>query len=136
MKQKILFTVAVLLMAVGLSFGQQQRGGRGFGTPEENAKRTTERLAEQLKLSKAQQDSVYAYTLEQGKAMQQAFQANQNADRQQMMGKMRALREETDEKIRAVLDDSQKKAFEKMREEQASRMRQGGRRGGGSGNNG
>jgi len=129
MKGSIL-TVATLLMAVGLSFAQQ--GGRNFGTPEENAKRTADQLEKELNLSAAQKDSVYAYTLEQGKAMRQAFQDNQNGDRQQMMGKMRELRTQTDKKILAVLDADQKKAYEKVIEERASRMRQGGgRRGGG-----
>ncbi|WP_257666612.1 hypothetical protein [Parapedobacter tibetensis] len=130
MKGSIL-TVMVVLMAIGLSFAQQ-RGGRGFGNPEENAKRTSEQLEKELKLSAAQKDSVYAFTLEQSKAMQQAFQNNQDGDRSQMMGKMRELREQTDKKILSVLDDDQKKGYEKMVKERANRMRQGGgQRGGG-----
>ncbi|MGK6350489.1 hypothetical protein [Parapedobacter sp. DT-150] len=131
MKTGIL-TAMTLLMAVGLSVAQQ--GGRGgFGTPEENAKRTTERLEQELKLSASQKDSVYAYTLAQGKAMREAFQNSQDGDRQQRMGKMRELRDQTDQKILSVLDDEQKKAYKKIAEERAARMRQGGgRRGGGS----
>jgi len=114
---------------VGLSFAQQ----RGRSTPEESAKRTSERLAEELKLSAAQKDSVYAYSLAQSKAMQQAFQNNGNGDRQQMGEKMRELRTQTDKKILSVLDDNQKKAYTKLTEERANRMRQGGgRRGGGN----
>ncbi|WP_353129573.1 hypothetical protein [Parapedobacter pyrenivorans] len=124
--------MAALLLTVGLSFAQQ-RGG-GFSNPEENAKRTSERLEKELGLSTAQKDSVYAYSLEQSKAMRQVFQDNEHGDRQQVMGEMRKLREQTDQKIRSVLDDGQKKAYEKLVEERANRMRQGGgRRGGGSG---
>lgn len=122
--------MVALLIAVGLSFAQQ-RGGRGFASPEENAKRVTERLEKELKLSAVQKDSVYAYALEQGKAMRQALQDNQYGDRQQMMAKMRELRDQTDRKILAVLNDDQKKTYEKIAEERASRMRQGGGRRGG-----
>ena len=122
--------MAALLLAVGLSFAQQR--GRGFSNPEENAKRTSERLEKELVLSAAQKDSVYAYSLEQSKAMQQVFQGNENGDRRQVMSKMRELRKQTDKKILSVLDDNQKKAYEKLVEERATRMRQGGgRRGNG-----
>lgn len=124
--------MAALLIAVGLSFAQQR--GRGFNNPEENAQRTSERLEKELALSAAQKDSVYAYSLEQSKAMQQVFKDNEKGDRQQVMGKMRELRKQTDKKILSVLDDSQKKTYEKLVEERANRMRQGGRRRGGGGN--
>lgn len=121
--------MSMLLVVAGLSFAQQ----RTRSTPEESAKRTSERLAEELKLSAAQKDSVYAYSLAQSKAMQQAFQNNRDGDRQQMGEKMRELRTQTDKKILSVLDDNQKKAYTKLTEERANRMRQGGgRRGGGS----
>lgn len=119
-----------LLMMVGLSFAQQ----RGRSTPEENAKRTSERLEKALKLSAAQKDSVYAYSLAQSEAMRQAFQNNSDGDRQQMGEKMRELRKQTDTKILSVLDDNQKKAYTKLIEERADRMRQGGSRRGGNGN--
>lgn|SRR5690606_2685195 len=128
MKKSILLMTALLMM-VGLSFAQQ----RGRSTPEERAKGMSERLEKELKLSAAQKDSVYAYSLAQNQAMQQAFQNNRNGDRQQMAEKMRELRTQTDKKILSVLDDNQKKAYTKLAEERANRMRQGGgRRGGGS----
>lgn len=90
-------------------------------------------MEKELKLTEVQKDSVYAYTLAQGEAMQQAFQNNQRGDRQQLMGKMRELREQTDNKILSILDDRQKKGYEKVVAERASRMQQGGgRRGGGN----
>lgn len=126
MKKQFL-AVAVFLLIAGSSFGQ--RSNRGFGTPEENAKRTSERLEKELGLSADQKDSVYAYTLEQGKNMQQIFQENQGGDRQQLMGKMRDLREQTDQKILSVLNADQQKAYKKMIEERAAnRMRNGGGR--------
>lgn len=128
--KKGFLVMTMLLMAAGHSFAQER--GRGFGNPEENAKRISEQLAEELKLSATQKDSVYTYSLAQSKAMQQVFQNNRNGDRQQMGEKMRELRTQTDEKILAVLDSNQKKAYTKLMEERANRMRQGGsRRGGG-----
>ncbi len=127
MKKEFL-AVAVFLLIAGFSFGQ--RGNRGFGTPEENAKRTTERLEKELGLSADQKDSVYSYTLEQGKSMQRIFQENQGGDRQQLMGKTRDLREQTDKKILSVLNADQQKTYKKLAEERANRMRGGGGRGG------
>jgi len=83
--KKSLLLMSMLLVVAGLSFAQQ----RTRSTPEESAKRTSERLAEELKLSAAQKDSVYAYSLAQSTAMQQAFQNNRDGDRQQMGEKMR-----------------------------------------------
>lgn len=121
--------MAAVLMMVGLSFAQQ----RGGSTPEESAKRMSERLEKELKLSTAQKDSVYAYSLAQSKAMREAFQNNRNGDRAQMGEKMRGLRKQTDEKILSVLDANQKKAYAKLIEDRANRMRErGGRRGGGN----
>jgi len=128
MKKCILMTTAMLMIA-GLSFAQQ----RGRSTPEERAKGMSERLEKALQLSAAQKDSVYAYSLAQSKAMRQAFQNNRNGDRQQMGEKRRELRKETDTKILSILDSDQKKAYTKLMEERANRMRQGGgRRSGGS----
>src|SRR5690606_41366076 len=111
MKKCILMTTALLMM-VGLSFAQQ----RGRSTPEERAQRTTEHLEKELKLTAAQKDSVYAYSLAQGKAMRAAFQNNGNGDRAQMAEKMRELRKQTDEKILSILDTDQKTAYTTLTE--------------------
>src|SRR5690606_28205345 len=101
----------MLLVVAGLSFAQER--GRRAGTPEERAKRATEHLEKELKLTAAQKDSVYAYSLAQSKAMQQAFQNNKDGDRRQMGEKMRELRTQTNTKILSVLDEDQKKAYSK-----------------------
>jgi len=124
MKKGMLIMVS-LLAAAGLSFAQPGNG-RGFGTPEENAQRMTARLAEELKLSPAQRDSVYAYVLEQGKATRQLFQEGREGDREQMRTKMTALREETDRKILGILNDDQKIGYREWIAERQSRMRNGG----------
>ncbi len=123
-----------MTMLLGVaSFSIAQQPGRGFSNPEESAKRTAERLEKELKLTAAQKDSVYAYSLAQSKAMQQAFQGNKDGDREQLGKKMRELRTQTDEKILSVLDSDQKKAYNKLIEGRANRMRAAGnRRGGGN----
>lgn len=128
--KRIILTTGVLLMTAALVFGQQ-RQGRSFGTPEENARRSAERRAEELQLSDAQKDSVYAITLAGRKAMEQAFREQREDQRGQLMGKMRELRSERDQKILSILDENQKKAYEKLMEERQHRQRPGeGRRGG------
>ena len=102
---------------------QGQGGGQGQGrggmmmSPEQ---RTT-RLAEQLSLTDEQKTKVQKIYEEQQKDMQ----GMQGATREERMAKMQA----TNDKIKAVLTDDQKKKFDEMQQ----RMRQRGPGGPGGG---
>ncbi len=97
----------------------QQRGGGG--TPEERAKRQTDRLTEQLSLNADQEKQVLALNLERVKKMDEARAAGDNGGRDAF----RASQEEYSKKLAAILTPEQQEKFKKMQAE----MRQ---RGGGS----
>lgn len=106
-------------MAVLVYSQAQQRGGRM--NPEERAKRTVETLEQSLKLTAPQKDSVYAYSLEQAKEQQALFQQAGDGGRAGIMEKMRVIREKTDTKIKAVLDETQKKQYDEQMKERQGR---------------
>lgn len=110
--KKVLATLLLLLTVSAISFGQG-RGPRS-SNPEESARNTVSRLDQELKLSPAQKDSVYAISLASAKARQELFQQGQNGDREQTMTRMRELRQKTDERILSVLTADQQKAYQKM----------------------
>jgi Spy/CpxP family protein refolding chaperone len=102
--------------------GQEKRGGqRGPGrqTVEERLQAMTEFLG----LTPAQQSQIKPI-LEDTQQQMQAIMKDDSLSREDRGSKMRSLREATDEKIRAVLNDEQKKKFDERRKEQ-----QGPRRG-------
>jgi Spy/CpxP family protein refolding chaperone len=94
-------------------------------TPEEQAKV----LADSLALDSAQTAQVVAIYTAQREEMQKTFEANQG-DRQAMREAMTAVRKKTDDKIMAVLNDTQKTKFQEMIKNRPMR-RMGGPRGGG-----
>lgn len=100
------------LLTIGIA-NAQDRGTRQNRTPEEMAKMQTERLTEQLSLSKGQQDSIYKYSLlaskEQRKLMETA-----GDNREAAFGKIRSLREENSNKIKSFLTEDQVKKYEEI----------------------
>jgi Spy/CpxP family protein refolding chaperone len=54
-----------------------------------------------------------------------------SVDRQTMRGKMMQIRQDTNDQVRALLDDKQKEKFDKQEQERQDRMQN--RRGGGPG---
>ena len=126
--KKVLLTCFVLAGALLFSYAQPpQRGGQM--SPEDRAKRMVEDLEKSLKLTKQQQDSVYAYSLAGSKEQQALFQQGRDGDRQAMMGKMREIRANTDKKIRTILNDDQKAAYDKLVKERQNRQGPGNREG-------
>jgi len=115
-----------LLMICGLLFGvvtfsHAQEGGRKMMSPEERAKKQTERLAEKLKLSDEQKSKVLAIYTEQANAMNKEMQAHQ-ADRKARFAEMNATRAANDAKIEAVLTPDQKKAYEALKADRKAAM--------------
>jgi LAS superfamily LD-carboxypeptidase LdcB len=125
--KKFLF-VSVCLLAFSVVAFSQQREQR---TPEENAKRMTERMTTELKLTQQQIAPVDSINLVFAKAQAKLFE-KANGDRASVrddMQKLNALRLEAYEK---VLTKEQMDAYKKMMEDMRNR---GGNRGGGGGGN-
>ena len=94
--------------------GGQRRGGGMMASPEQRAAR----LAERLNLSDDQKAKVQKIYEDAQKDMQ----GMQGASREDRMAKMQA----TNEKVKAVLNDDQKKKFDEMQQRMRDRQRQGG----------
>ncbi len=122
MKRLMMIAVSALLL-MGLSaFAQeaqpaQGQGGEGQGqrrggmmmSPEQRANR----LAEQLSLSDDQKAKVQKIYEDAAKDMQ----GMQGASREERMAKM----QETNEKVKGVLNDDQKKKFDEMQQQMRQR---------------
>lgn len=78
-------------------------------SPEERAKA----LKDSLNLDSVQTVKVAAIYKESQKSMQDAFQ-NATGDRESMRGTMQEITKKADDKVKALLNDTQKKKFEQM----------------------
>ncbi len=114
MKKSIAFFVAGLL-SITLTFAQNDQGR----SPEERAQRQTEQLTKQLNLSTEQAEKVKALSDDRMKQMQEMRASGARPDRQ----KMQELQENYEAKLKPILSTEQWTKYEKMREEQGSRMR-------------
>lgn len=118
---KKLMMICALLFSVITYANAQQGGGRMGGTPEERAKRSTDMLAEKLKLSDEQKTKVLAIYTAQGAEMTKAREAA-GGDMSGMREKMTKMNDETNTKIDAVLTAEQKPAFKTWLEERKKAM--------------
>ena len=126
MKRLMMIAVSALLMMGMSAFAQEaqpqqgQQGGEGqrrggmMMSPEQRANR----MAEQLGLSDDQKAKVQKIYEDSAKDMQ----SMQGASREDRMAKM----QETNEKVKAVLNDDQKKKFDEMQQRMRDRQKQGG----------
>jgi periplasmic protein CpxP/Spy len=80
-------------------------------------------LSKRLNLSDDQQTKIKPILEDQQKQMQQLWSDN-SLSRQDRFSKMRDIRENSDAQIKNMLNEDQQKNFDKMREEQRSRMRE------------
>lgn len=124
MKKNILF-IALLVGIVSFSQAQQ----RPQRNPEEMTKRNVEILEKQLSLTSEQKTKVSAILLMQMNSMDSLRKAAEGqGDREAMRTKMQSIHTENQKKIKELLNDEQKKAYEKHLAERRERMnnRQGG----------
>lgn len=110
MMKKIVLATALLISA-SASFGQDTKGEENL-TPEERAKKRTEKMKTELTLSDAQTSEIYAINLEHITEMDK-LREEQKALRE----KMKAEKEEARAKIKAVLTAEQNVIFDQKAEE-------------------
>ena len=145
----VLAALISLGLAVGTAFGQDeqapppppqagqqpdQQSGAGMGgrmghhhmpTVDDQLKHLTKKL----NLSDDQQAKLKPILEDQRKQMD-AIRSDSSLSRQDRFGKMQELRQSSDTQIKSVLNDDQQKNFDKMREDQANRMKQWHNKGG------
>lgn len=124
--KKILLLMALVAGTATLSMAQQGGGQRG-GTPEERVQRNLERLKTAINLTADQEVKVKQILFAQNKS-QDSLMAAAGNDRQAAFQKMAPIRESSDARIMALLNDDQKKAYTAMQEQRRQRM--GGQNGG------
>jgi hypothetical protein len=110
----------------GGGFGGGQGGGgrRGPMTPDEQLKR----LTKDLDLTADEQSKIKPILVDGQKKMEDA-RNDSSGDRQAMRQKMMQIRQDTNDQIRAQLDDKQKEKFDKQEQERQDRMQNRGRGG-------
>ena len=128
--------LAVPLLAVGATAAPYQGGGYGGGqggggrrgpmSPDDQLKRMTK----DFDLTADQQAKIKPILVDAQKKMEDV-RNDSSGDRQTMRQKMMQIRQDTNDQIRALLDDKQKEKFDKQEQERQDRPQN--RRGGGSG---
>jgi len=137
--KRISYLVMAILMVIAMSCNkgqqnnqQQQMGPGGMGgsgnfDPAAIVDRQMEELKEGLDLSDDQEKQVREIITAGMETMRKAREGMQEGgDRDAMREKMQQMREEQNEKIKAVLSAEQFTKYEKIQEERRERMRQGG----------
>jgi len=140
---KVSFLMMAFLMAIivscnqGAKNNQQQQmgpgGGMGGGNfdPAAFVDRQMEELKSGLELSDDQEKQVREIITAGFETMQKAREGMQDGgDREAMRDKMQQMREEQNQKIKAVLSEDQFTKYEQIQKERRERMRQGGGSGG------
>ena len=112
----------------GGGYGAGQAGGerRGPMSPEEQLKRMTK----DFNLTPDEQAKIKPILVAEQKKMEDV-RNDSSGDRQTMRQKMMQIRQDTNDQVRAELDDKQKEKFDKQEQERQERMQN--RRGGGAG---
>ncbi len=123
----ILFSAMVTTVAAqkGDNGGPPPSGGqgRGWATPETRAKRQTDRMKEQLKLTPAQETKVEAINLKYAKKMDEA---RKNADPAIQKKNALAIQSQRENEMKGVLNATQYKEYLKMVAEMKERMMKNG----------
>jgi len=121
MKARLVVVLSVLFLFgfTAQSFSQ----GMGGMNPQERMKQQLQTYKERLKLSDAQLKKVETILNDQMSEIQK-LRDDSGGDMQSMREAMMGLREKTNKKIEALLNDSQKAELKKIQEEAAQR-RQG-----------
>jgi periplasmic protein CpxP/Spy len=134
------FLLAVPLVATGApaapyqggGYGGGQGGGQGGGgrrgpmSPDDQLKRMTK----DFDLTADQQAKIKPILVDAQKKMDDV-RNDSSGDRQTMRQKMMQIRQDTNDQVRALLDDKQKEKFDKQEQERQDRPQN--RRGSGSG---
>lgn len=133
--KKWMMTLGLISM-IGLSVNAQQRRGGEKPSPEERAKKSTERMAEHLELSEAQKTQILDLNLEFAKA-----QEDQMEERREQGEARKEAMQAQEEKIKAILTPEQAEKWEVAKKERnrgrrgdRDRGREGQRRGPSGGN--
>ena len=123
---KLIFSGILLVFLTTLSYAQPGRGANG--TPEEQAQRQTDHMAEELAFSDAQKEKVYEVNLAFAKKMR-AVRDSSDGDWTAMRETMMTMRTEHNTELKKYLTEEQFTKWETMQAERRQKRRGEGRRG-------
>jgi protein CpxP len=130
MKRICIAVLTVFLLACGAYAqspggpgGQGERRGGRMGRGPMSVDDQVKLLTGKLQLTDDQQTKVKAI-LEDQHQQSEALRKDESVSREDRMTKFRALREASDSKIRELLTDDQKKAFDQWQQERRERRRE------------
>jgi Spy/CpxP family protein refolding chaperone len=122
--------LALPMMAAGVAAAQYQGGGYGGGqggggrrgpmSPDDQLKRMTK----EFNLTANQQTKIKPILVDEQKKMEDV-RNDSSVDRQTMRGKMMQIRQDSNDQVRALLDDKQKEKFDKQEQERMQNRRGG-----------
>jgi periplasmic protein CpxP/Spy len=112
---------ALLMLALAAPAALVAQGGGGMGHHMPSVDDQLANMSKKLNLTDAQKPQVKAILQDQQDQMKQQME-NSSASRDDTRAKMREIHEASNTKIRALLTDDQKAAFDKMQEERMKRM--------------
>ena len=128
LKSICVFLLAALFFSANDSFAQPPQG-RGFGPPDSSRTAAmVDTLAKKLSLSKEQKEKVGKVYFVAFNEARKAFATN-SGDFQAMRDTRMKINEKRDTEVKTLLNDEQKKLYDKFLQEQRERMQQ--RMGGG-----
>lgn len=110
------FLAALILLSATTVFAQNQKSGKGQGkaTPEERAKRQTDKMKESLSLTSAQEPKVSAINLKYAKKMEDVRKVSDTAAQRKSA---QALNKQKEGELKTVLTAEQFKLYLKQVEE-------------------
>ncbi|MGO9438138.1 MAG: hypothetical protein ACLPH3_06975 [Terracidiphilus sp.] len=119
------FGVSGAAMAQDNAAPQQEQGQQGRGPGRMNPDRQLEHMTKELGLSADQQNQIKPLLVDRQQKMEALFQ-DQSISQQDRRTRMQSIRQESQGKIEAVLDDQQKQKFEAMQQERGRHRGRGG----------
>ena len=129
MYRRLLNITAAMALAFGLAIGGNQVKAQS-GSPEKshrgrrqqiNPDQQLERLSKALNLTDDQKQQIRPILQDRQEKMQ-GIRSDTSLSREERMSKMRSTFEETNSKIRAVLDDEQKQKFDQRQQRRREHM--------------
>jgi protein CpxP len=118
--KKIILTVAIAVTALTASYAQ--KGNKAELTPEQKAEKMATKLKTKLSLTDEQKTKVYQVEVDRMKKAEEWHKANKEA-MSSKKEERQAFMKQNDEKLEKILTPDQKKAYEAMREQRKSEMK-------------
>lgn len=120
MKKIAFLTVFTLSTAVAI-FAQADRGERERMTAEERAKKITEKMKTEFKLSDEQTRKIAAVNLDKAKKTD-ALREENKSHREEMKDKLQAIHEEREQEYKKIFTSEQFAAYTKKKEARKEKM--------------